>query len=376
MRAPRTFWQCNRYGSQPEETAAMNRAFFLCWAVLVAVTAVPAVAHPVYSLTDLGTLPQDNFTVPYAVNQNGHVAGSTEDHAFRWMDGSIQNLGTLPGGDRASAASIYERDDVVGASQFQNGGSIMHATLFSKGIKTDLGIVPEAGNYSFALGINNHRVVVGYGAPSSSSTNTIAFIWDKTNGIRELPPLGGQFSRALSINDSNQVTGAAQSSGGFGAFHAFVWSEADGLLDLGTLDGDSSQGNFINKKGHVTGSSTINTFDNRQHAFLYKKGKMHDLGSLGGNSQLSDFSFGYGLNRNDVVVGSTYLPYTGGSLYQAAFVWSVGKMSNLEKLVDASGADYRLYSATAINDVGQITVDAIQKSTGERHAVLLTPTSS
>jgi len=248
----------------------------------------------------------------------------------------------------------------------------MHATLFRKGTKTDLGIVPEAGNYSFARGINNHRVIVGYGAPSASNTNTIAFIWDKANGIRELP-LGTQFSRAFSINDKNQVTGAAQTKDA-GVFHAFLWGEAEGFRDLGIIGGTSSQGNFINSRGHVTGSSTI-AVDNRQHAFLYKKGKMHDLGSLGGNSQLSDFSFGYGINKQDVIVGSTYLPYQGGSLYQVAFVWSSGQMSNLEKLMDASGADYRLYSATAVNDAGQITVEAIQKSTGEKHAVLLTPAS-
>jgi probable HAF family extracellular repeat protein len=337
--------------------------------------AIPAVAQPAYTVTDLGTLPEDNITIPRSVNQNGHVAGSTEDHAFRWIAGAIQNLGTLPGGDRASASSINDKDDVAGASQFHNGGSIMHATLFRNGTATDLGFIRDAGNYSFATGINKRRVIVGYGAPSASSTSTIAFIWDKANGIRELPSLGGQFSRALSINNKDHVTGSAQTGSGFGTFHAFLWNEVEGLRDLGTLAGDSSQGNFINIKGHVTGYSSINTFDNRLHAFLYKDGRMRDLGSLGGNSQLSDFSFGNGINRKDIVVGSTYLPYQGGALYQVAFVWQRGTMKNLEKLLDASGTDYRLYDATAINDAGQITVDAIKNSTNEKHAVLLTPAS-
>ena len=103
---------------------------------------------------------------------------------------------------------------------------------------------------------------------------------------------------------------------------------------------------------------------------------MHDLGAIGSNNFLSDRSYGYGINIHDEVVGSTYRPYDGGSLVQIAFVYRDGEMLDLETLVDASGSDYRLYTATGINDAGQIAVDAIRISTGQPHAVLLTPSSS
>ncbi|MDQ3415145.1 MAG: hypothetical protein M3480_09300, partial [Verrucomicrobiota bacterium] len=125
---------------------------------------------------------------------------------------------------------------------------------------------------------------------------------------------------------------------------------------------------------HVTGASTISS-DNREHAFLYDGTRMLDLGAIGDNDFLSDRSAGYGININDEVVGYTYRPYTGGALYQVAFIYRDGQMFDLETLVDASGADYRLYTATGINDAGQIAVDAQKMSTLKIRAVLLTPTS-
>ena len=44
-------------------------------------------------------------------------------------------------------------------------------------------------------------------------------------------------------------------------------------------------------------------------------------------------------------------------------MYLTGQMLDLETLVDASGADYRLYVATRINDAGQIADEAIKIST-------------
>lgn len=326
-----------------------------------------------YSVTDLGTLPSDSQSAPSAINQKGQVVGATEEHAFLYSNGTTHDLGALPGGSISSAASINDKGVAAGASQFTDGGAIFHAVIFKKGKITDIGFLPGWGNYGFATGINNHTQVVGYSSPSRGSTNTRGFLWDKQKGMQDIGTLGGQYSRAASINNAGLVTGASQVPTGFGPSHAFLWSASSGMQDLGTIAGDSSAGEYVNDKGHVVGTSTINAFDNRTHAFLYKAGAMRDLGSLGGKSQSSDFSAAYGINAKDEVVGRTYRRYHGGALYQTAFVWKKGHMFDLEKLIDASGADYRFYNATAINDAGQIAVDAIKKSTGEKHAVLLTP---
>jgi probable HAF family extracellular repeat protein len=130
-------------------------------------------------------------------------------------------------------------------------------------------------------------------------------MWDATNGLRDLGTLGGQFAQAFSINNAGLVTGAAQVLAG--AFHAFTWDGVSGMRDIGTIGGDSSSGIFVNQSSHVAGNSTINAVDGRTHAFFYD-GTMKDLGSLGSSSTVSDLSSAFGVNSNDDVVGSTYLP--------------------------------------------------------------------
>lgn len=343
----------------------------------VALFIFTAQAQVSYSVTDLGTLPGKTISHPGGINNQAQVTGFTETHAFLWTNGVMADLGTLPGGSISTGVGINNLGQVVGDSQYSvQGGSIRHATLWSNGTATDLGFLPSWGNYSRGNGINDGGEVVGHSGPDLTTTSTRAFIWDAANGMRDLGTLGGQYSRANSINNSGMVTGTAQTGGGFGGFHAFLWDAANGMRDLGTLAGTTSAGNFINANGHVAGTSTINSVDNREHAFLYNGTTMQNLGAIGDNDFLSDRSFGYGINISDEVVGSTYRPYTGGALYQVAFVYREGQMLDLETLVDASGADYRLYTATGINDAGQIAVDAIKISTGKVRAVLLTPSGA
>jgi probable HAF family extracellular repeat protein len=328
-----------------------------------------------YRLTDLGLPPGQQLFSPAAINNQGQVVGSSEWFAFRYTSGVWENLGTLPGGNVSSGSAINSLGQVSGNSQFTNGGGIRHATLFSEGTVTDLGPLPLWGNYSTGAGINDSTQIVGYSGATLSTSNTRAFIWDATNGVRDLGTLGGQYSKAYSINNAAEATGTAQIPTGFGNFHAFIWDAVNGMRDIGTIAGDSSSGRFINANGHVAGGSTINNFDNRSHGFLYD-GVMHDLGSLDPDVFESDRSSAAGVNIHDEVVGSTYRPYTGGALYQVPFVYRNGAMFDLETVVDSSGQDYRLYSATSINDAGQILVSATHIPTNQSRAVVLTPTTA
>jgi probable HAF family extracellular repeat protein len=335
-----------------------------------------------YHLTDLGVInTQNGQMISYAggINNAGQVAGSSYSgpnvHAARFTNGVVEDLGTIPGGTLSAGAGINDLGQVVGDSQYSvDGGAIRHATLFHNGTATDLGFLPSWGNYSRASGINDGGKVVGYSGPSLSTSYTRAFIWDAANGMRDLGTLGGQYSKAFSINNSGVVTGHSQIGTGLGSDHAFIWDAAGGMRDLGTIGGTSSSGNFINANGHVVGTSTINDFDNRQHAFLYDGTTMRDLGAIGDNDFYSDRSAAYGINIHDQVVGGTYRPYTGGALYGIPFIYRDSQMYDLTTLVDASGADYQLGSATAINDAGQIAItQSIKRSTNQIRAVLLTP---
>ena len=342
------------------------------------------VVSPVtYHLIDLGTLNTDPVTgqiisLAAGINQAGIVTGSsllgTSEHAARFRYGTVEDMGVIPGGNSSSGAGINDNGIVTGDSQYSaNGGAIRHATLFKNGTALDLGFLPLSGDYSKAMGINNSEVVVGYSGYRLSTSNTRAFVWDAALGMRDIGTLGGGWARALAINDSNQVTGSSQVPTGLGAFQAFIWDQTNGMRAIPTIAGDSSSGNFINANGHVAGTSTINNFDNRQHAFMWDGTTTHDLGAIGDNDFYSDRSSATGINIYDHVVGSTYRPYMGGGLYSIPFLYRDGQMYDLSTMVDGSDADYRLGTATGINDAGQIALSATKISTNQTRAVLLTP---
>ena len=160
------------------------------------------------------------------------------------------------------------------------------------------------------------------------------------------------------------------------------------MRDLGTLGGSFSYGMSINANNHVVGYSTVNNTDSHVHAFLFDGVKMRDLGTLAPTSSnaLEDQSFALGINSADQVVGYTYVPAPTANtdpavqpgispVYQVAFVWDKGAMTDLNKLIGTAANTYRLASAMAINDNGQIVASALSKDTGTRRAVLLTPIS-
>ena len=363
------------------------RSFVLLLGLLL--TAVVAQAQQRYHVTDLGVIRDEQNSFAIRLNEQAQVAGYSEFFAARYNNGVQENLGTLPGGIRSRGLAINNMGTVVGWSEFTNGGSIQHATRFQNGTALDLGTLPNSGNYSHAVGVNDKGEVVGYSGPNDSgpnsdpfpTSNTRAFIWDASNGMRDLGTLGGGFAKAYAINNSSVVTGTADSSEQVNFSHAFRWDAINDMRDIGAIAGPFSAGRAINENGHVAGTSTINNFDNRQHAFLYNGSTMIDLGSLGlfgteyegGDEFYSDRSSASGINIYDHVVGSTYLPYRGGALYPVAFVYRDGRMYNLEALLDSPGVVYRLGGASDINDKGQITATASRGPNNETRGVLLTP---
>jgi probable HAF family extracellular repeat protein len=85
----------------------------------------------------------------------------------------------------------------------------------------------------------------------------------------------------------------------------------------------------------------------KPHAFLYRNGTVHDLGTLGGNA-----SFATAINSNGTVVG--YSTLTPSEVLDHAFVYVDGKMSDLNNVVQR-GTGWILRQALAISSLGQIT---------------------
>ena len=338
-----------------------------------------------YSLTDLGVVKDMQTSEVFAINQWGHVAGTgysgLESCAFHYDP--LKKFMEDSGGLNSRGFGISSTNMVVGDAFF---GPAMeprsHAAMFSGGVAKDLGVL-KGQVYSRANGANAIGQVVGFSGPTRDSSESRAFVWTNQTGMRDIGTLGGSYAQANAINEAGFITGTAQTWAMFVTTHAFIYqASATGgkMRDLGVLGGLSSYGMAINGYNHVAGYSTLNANSERVHAFLHNGKGMIDVGSLGMKGTDTDVSVALGVNKLDQVVGYSYLP---GQviMQQVAFLWSRdgyggGKMVDLNTLLNATGKNYRLISATAINDNGQIVANAWDTQNGSPRAVLLTPMGS
>ena len=88
-----------------------------------------------YTVTDLGTLPGCNYeSEAYAINASGQVAGvaianiNVVYHPFLYSNGTMTDLGTIPGTTETYATGIDSNGDVVGC--YQGGGVANRAFLY------------------------------------------------------------------------------------------------------------------------------------------------------------------------------------------------------------------------------------------------------
>jgi probable HAF family extracellular repeat protein len=378
-------------------TILSSIALAACLAETTPYAHAQSISVTTYEVTDLEGFPEQKVAVstPTAINTVGQVAGTAGRFAF-WYDsilhGPMQKLSNSLPSNISRAFAMNDFDQVVGDSTFGAKDLISRAALFYQGSVIDLGVLDTESrfrNYSRANGINSSGQVVGFSGPKFDGSNSRAFIWSKATGMRDIGTLGGAYAQAFAINDFGFVTGNSQTKSTVGAVHAFIYDSFGpresfwGMRDLGTFGGNYSYGTFINADNHVVGYSTTDKSDNRIHAFLYDGAKMRDLGSLGGETMKSDQSFALGVNGADEVVGYTYLAPSENVAAsvsiqgpkQVAFLYnSLGVMMDLNDLIDTASKRYWLQSAVAINDKGQIAANALDYSTGQVHAVLLTPT--
>ena len=121
----------------------------------------------------------------------------------------------------------------------------------------------------------------------------------------------------------------------------------------------------INNKTQVVGASDLSG-DTINHAFLWEKGVMTDLGTLPGYPH----SIAEGINdEGQVVGGASEQPFLGGNC--TAFLWQDGVMTDLNTLIPP-GSPLYLCFASGINSRGQIAGTAVNSS-GEARAFLATP---
>ena len=143
------------------------------------------------------------------------------------------------------------------------------------------------------------------------------------------------------------------------------------MRDLGTLGGPDTFAMFLNQEGDVAGVSYTsyiadpNTGFPHMDPFLWRNGKIHDLGNFGGtNDAMGPSLFVAGLNNRGEVVGTMYL--AGDQIYHA-FLWDGKRLSDLNALGGLGG---NFSFAGELNDAGSVTGAATLPGDQVQHAFL------
>jgi probable HAF family extracellular repeat protein len=354
-------------------------------------------------LTDLGALPgAGNSSFAYASNDRGQEVGVSENgvidplsgfpevDAVMWTDGGIIDLGTL-GGNASTAENLNNRAQVVGAAlnlipdsfvtglfpyilnngtASNNGAPIAvtqaHAFLWEQGVMRDLGTL--GGPDSTAQFVNEHGQIAGESFTDSTPNPPISapacagagvptqhpFLWQ--DGFVDLGNLGGTCGYPNWLNNTGQIVGTMTLAGDL-TNHAFLWEKGT-LTDLGTLGGNNSEAWFVNEAGDVVGRADFSLSSTDHHAFLWRHGVMTDLGTVAGQTQ----STAYEINSKTQVVGDA-----NGN----GWLWEDGSILDLNTLVPP-GTTTHVEGAIAINERGEIVAAGLLAN-GNEHAIVLIP---
>jgi len=155
------------------------------------------------------------------------------------------------------------------------------------------------------------------------------------NGSNSIPNWVTNSGDVLGFSETGQTNGF-----GFPIHHAFLWRKGV-MKDLGTLGGDFSGASSANEEGQVVGLARV-TGNATSHAYLWDQGSMSDLGTLVGPA---GFSFGSLINGQGEVVGYSDSP--DGN--QHAVIWRDGVIADLNTLGGPNSFGF------SINDRGQMT---------------------
>ncbi len=176
-------------------------------------------------------------------------------------------------------------------------------------------------------------------------------------------------AQGMDINDKDELTGyfnAPGCSGGHCPSHAFIWSKGS-MRDLGTLGGSTARPFAIDNNGEIAGSLEVTSAHpahcsssaehSEFHPFIYSNGKISDLGAppgyCGSAMRIND--------RGDALVTYTRLDDTGRQV-EFSVLYRDGKIVTLP----GNGK----LTAYEINQAGDI-VGSLATPDGYYHAVVV-----
>jgi probable HAF family extracellular repeat protein len=276
-----------------------------------------------------------------------------------------------------------------------SGGAVaddgtMHAVLWSKLHKSDLGSPGLGGLNSIGLGVNERGQVVGGAESSTLDVNGEDFCGFSGNGIPShgsrclpyvwqygamtaLPTLGGANGEASWINNRGEIVGAAETTSRDPGcvspqqfqFKPVIW-ELGQIHQLPTAGSDKNGyafaindlGQAVGASGDCSGLQVNGTYLQARHALLWQTGGVTDLGNLGGTGTGAGI-LALDINNLGQAVGLSDLP---GDATFHAFLWT-GR-TGMEDLGTLPGDVASV--GLAVNDAGEVTGISFDKDNNPR----------
>jgi probable HAF family extracellular repeat protein len=290
--------------------------------------------QPRYTITDLGAVGNPLNGDQYVITNNGLVSGSAAIssatvHAVLWYKGRKIDIGTHGlGGPNSAAFGVNETGQAVGQAESS---------------------VPNTEDF---CGLN------AYGFPSA--TACVPFLW-QYGVMTKLPTLGGPNGAATMINNRGEVVGLAENDTKDPGcpvfqFKPVIWENGK-IQPLPTVDGDPvGVAIDINDNGQMVGISgpcapfnpSLGYYIVDTHALLWEKdGSVHDLGNLGGPAGTFGGNHACALNNQGEVVGHSDL--TGDTTFHA-YLWT--RQTGMKDIGTLKGGFAS--AALGINDGGRV----------------------
>jgi len=289
-----------------------------------------------------------------SINDAGQVAFRSIEGTALYTDG----IGIVAAGPQGSyPRALNNRGEVLSYRFIGGYSSYDEYLLYRPGAGTE----SFFGTYSLVTGLNDSGQISG--ARENPSRELRAFWTDAGGTAHEVPIDHG--SVAMAIGNDGALIGWHKDGG---SIRGFAYREDAGITPLASAGGSQSIPFAINDSGYIAGWSRIAS--GALHPVLWlPDGRVHDLGTFGGESNSFWAVNGWDVNNLGQVVGGA--PTGDGGAH--AFIFDL--IHGLRDLNDLIGPDagWTLVRATSINNRGQIVASGYRDSRWQTFR--LTPTA-